>query len=590
MTDDRWSVPVALSGLLVVMATGCVRSGFAEFPETTAPPSLVGDVDHDGCVGCSDLEIMSAEWGQSGPGLRADFNGDGEVNFADLGLISSQWGKGCAVTPTWSLTLQVAGLDAQQGRLLRGILLAPDDTVVATFSRRISAGGDEIFIAEGLIYQQRYPLYLFLDLDGDQRCGVGDMAWILWPSPSYCDAELTLNATTELSAEGCDYFDPAGDLDAGLPDRMVADVPRDSDAGGPDAASAEPWFSCDHGYRLPIVIDHTRVAADLTEFPILLKFADGDLAEHAQPSGVDLVFVRAGNVIPHELGRFDSTSGDLGAWVKLPRLSSTQDTALELYFGSSDSAVINDPRLVWSNGFAAVFHFTELPATAGSIRDSTANENHGMPSAGMEDSTYGSCFFSPCLSFDGVDDWIRIENTLSLRLDDVITVQAWFKARSITDTMYLVAKTGQVTARGWDLSFAGNSPDPFQSAFRFSIDGDNSIYATSWADLVPDRFYAVAGVLEVGAPVRFFLDGQLDFEQATPTLSPLFDPDLPIVIGNRADLSGDPFNGAIEEVRISSVARSAEWLATEHANLTQPGLFHRVGSVELQPNPCPSTP
>ncbi len=48
-------------------------------------------------------------------------------------------------------------------------------------------------------------------------------------------------------------------------------------------------------------------------------------------------------------------------------------------------------------------------------------------------------------------------------------------------------------------------------------------------------------------------------------------------IGDHATSGDDPFDGVIDEVRISSVARSDNWLNTEYNNQSDPGTFYTLG-------------
>ncbi len=53
------------------------------------------------------------------------------------------------------------------------------------------------------------------------------------------------------------------------------------------------------------------------------------------------------------------------------------------------------------------------------------------------------------------------------------------------------------------------------------------------------------------------------------------------------DIGNDPvtgsrfFNGLIDEARIASVARSADWLNTEYNNQSAPGTFETLGSEQV---------
>ena len=58
----------------------------------SAGASCPGDCNGDGVVNLSDLSILSAQWGSSGP--EADLNSDGNVNLSDLSILSADWGCG----------------------------------------------------------------------------------------------------------------------------------------------------------------------------------------------------------------------------------------------------------------------------------------------------------------------------------------------------------------------------------------------------------------------------------------------------------------------------------------------------------------
>jgi len=63
-------------------------------------------------------------------------------------------------------------------------------------------------------------------------------------------------------------------------------------------------------YEFTVPTDHTKVAADVSDLPILIKITTTewpDLA-HAQPGGGDIVFTYSGAKIPHKIVSFDGTT------------------------------------------------------------------------------------------------------------------------------------------------------------------------------------------------------------------------------------------------------------------------------------------
>ena len=52
-------------------------------------------------------------------------------------------------------------------------------------------------------------------------------------------------------------------------------------------------------------------------------------------------------------------------------------------------------------------------------------------------------------------------------------------------------------------------------------------------------------------------------------------------IGIWDDVSSFPFNGLIDEVRLSSTARSSDWILTSYNNQSSPSSFYNVGAEEI---------
>jgi len=111
------------------------------------------------------------------------------------------------------------------------------------------------------------------------------------------------------------------------------------------------WWNYDWTYRKKITIDHTKVAADLTGFPVLVETTDSDLASHAQNDGDDIAFVDgSGGQLAHEIEFYGGGSGHLVAWVRVPSLSSTVDTVLYMYYGKSDAPSQENASLLGATG------------------------------------------------------------------------------------------------------------------------------------------------------------------------------------------------------------------------------------------------
>jgi hypothetical protein len=78
--------------------------------------------------------------------------------------------------------------------------------------------------------------------------------------------------------------------------------------------------------------------------------------------------------LDHEIERYNSSSGELIAWVKIPLLSSTTDTVIYMYYGNPDATDQQNIEGVWSNGFVGVYHMVE---ETGNINNSASSTNDG---------------------------------------------------------------------------------------------------------------------------------------------------------------------------------------------------------------------
>ncbi|MEM4258130.1 MAG: DUF2341 domain-containing protein [Candidatus Thermoplasmatota archaeon] len=185
------------------------------------------------------------------------------------------------------------------------------------------------------------------------------------------------------------------------------------------------WWDCNWSYCKKIVIDHTKVAEEQTNFPVLLyRSADSDLAQYAQDDGDDIVFVDWMNrtVQPHEIEKFDGNTGELVVWVKVQLLYASIDTVLYMYYGNPECESQQAVGDVWSNRYSMVHHLKE---NSGLHYDSTEYNNDGAVYGGVVQGTVGRAVLNGADQFDGIDDVVDCGSSPSLNLTGALTLEAW---------------------------------------------------------------------------------------------------------------------------------------------------------------------
>ena len=93
-TDTDEPLPLDLADLDRLVGAALDLGAF-ERPVTSEEPVLQGDLNGDGFVNASDLDLIRANWGNDVPPgdlLSGDANGDGTVNADDLNVIRANWG------------------------------------------------------------------------------------------------------------------------------------------------------------------------------------------------------------------------------------------------------------------------------------------------------------------------------------------------------------------------------------------------------------------------------------------------------------------------------------------------------------------
>jgi len=329
-----------------------------------------------------------------------------------------------------------------------------------------------------------------------------------------------------------------------------------------------PFDPFDYGwqYRKQISVDHTQVAGDLVNFPILLSTTDSDFMK-TQTDGDDLLFMNGeGEAIklPYELEMFNQTTGNLLAWVNIPSLSSIEDTVFYIYYGNPTCASQQNPEKTWDANFWGVWHLQE----SSGIRCDSTRYTRDCISSGTTHIT--SAKIDGGEIFDQRPD--RIYTILNTEHMSQLTMECW--------VAFSTEEADPST--GGDVFMSMHLNDP--SVFR---DEDEKYYV--WVDghtqkiesthVFRDTNWHYVSVVATGAQLILYVDnvveGSAPWDGTSSNMYPFYMGD------NR--LGTDYFFGTIDEVRISNSARDRNWISTCYQNQNNPSGFVTIGSEEPHP-------
>lgn len=322
-------------------------------------------------------------------------------------------------------------------------------------------------------------------------------------------------------------------------------------------------FLTDYTKRKKITIDNTNVDSNLTDFPLLVKFTDdADIGADIDSNGLNIRFTSSDGttLLKYERQSFDNTGSTATGifWVKVPTVNGSVDTDIYIYYKSDSPADGEDAVNVWDSNYVAVWHFEQDPTiTAPQILDSTAN-NHDLTSHGsMTSGDLVAAQIGNGLDFDGTDDYLDGSALSALNGSTDITVEFIGKPRTIT-TFGRIVHSNDVNPFG--MLTNGNETD-----VTWDIGGSQLIVT---GVLSTSEFRYIAGTYSASTASNIHKLYQNGTQVGSQGAFGALGTNNTLQIGDRADGTRN-YNGILDEIRISSSARSADWIKFTYYNFFQ---------------------
>jgi hypothetical protein len=352
---------------------------------------------------------------------------------------------------------------------------------------------------------------------------------------------------------------------------------------------------CSYTYKRAITIDHSKVigdsddTVDQTDFPVVIKESGTWLRNSAYTdgridnvNGYDIIFKDSTETttLAHEIEYYnegsEAANGELVAWVKIPSLDADDNTIIYMYYGSSCvTAETENKNAVWSNGFVGVWHLHD------DYNDSTSQGNNGTNS-GSDDDT-GK--MANGQYFNSTDDIYTGSNSTMANAAEV-TISAWIKPEA-SQTDWGGILEYRDSAAGWETLLEIKSTRKFSFGTWTATPGWHNLESNA---VVPTTgFSHIVGVYD-GSDKKTYIGGAHDRTETETTISGnLRNNSRPFHIGRNPG-DGVTFNGVIDEVRISNVARTDGWIETSFNNQDDPSAFYGLSGEGASPNQTPDNP
>ena len=325
-----------------------------------------------------------------------------------------------------------------------------------------------------------------------------------------------------------------------------------------------------------LVADHTKVKGNkvLLNFPLLVHLEEPDLRSRTQNGmvednrGYDIVFVdEFGQLMDHQVEVYDPNSGELLVWIRLQELSPFADTRINMYYGNENISEDFSTHFTWDNDYTGIWHLND------NIEDATASGNSGN-SIGTEQV---AGIVGAGRRFKGLKDvkgsLVHINDHESLDLQKEGTIEAWIHINSFQDWAGIIYKGDKpdFSDDAYFIQFLGGSE---RQRLTFGITGENGVYSyeRSAIDLDVDTWYYVVFTWNQ-EKIQLYVNGFDYGSKVNNTIARNTTGGLNIGSQLNEAVNSNPFDGIIDEVRLSKVARSQQWVVTSYQNQLNPTGF-----------------
>jgi hypothetical protein len=321
--------------------------------------------------------------------------------------------------------------------------------------------------------------------------------------------------------------------------------------------------------NIPLVMTFNGVSPQSITYPDLLVVGSGGKVQSS--SGLDIIFCDAstgGNLLSFERVAYSSTDGKAEFWIKESSLSATTPTYVYMFYGKAGASDVSNPTDVWSNGYGMVHHYPN--GTSLTVADSTSNGNNGSIQGSLS-ATTGAIGGGIAAGFS-TSNYIQVASSASFKPTSAVTYEGCTKSTTLPAGWILSIP---YATSGWSSPFTnGLAIDPSNVYIMRLADsgGGQHLLISSGSAITTNVQYCFAATYD-GTTMRLYKNGVADVTTTTASFTIGYNAGTQnMAIGMRSQYSaGDQLsNTVLDEVRVSTSARSADWIATQAANSIGP--------------------
>jgi hypothetical protein len=328
--------------------------------------------------------------------------------------------------------------------------------------------------------------------------------------------------------------------------------------------------------RKAITIDHTYVDSDLTDFPLLVKIAsDAAIGANIDTLGLNIRFTAADGttLLKYERQSFSVAAGNAAGvfWVKVPTVNGASNTTIYIYYKGGSALDGQDGTNVWDSNFKGVWHLEQDPSgSSPQIIDSTSHGNQGTTTG----------LTSGDLVNAQVGKGLDLANTDSETNEVTWTIPSGISTTTGYTVEIVFKPYGNAYFSPYLLDFPGNgftnlrlgTTDPGGGVTGVNFTSQfNSATSTAANNVLHGYAFTQTGV-----NIALWKNGVLEDSDSFGGTGNM---GTSMILGRNSGNSHYA-KGVVDELRISDVVRSADWLKFTYRNMFEADNEISFGSEE----------
>lgn len=350
------------------------------------------------------------------------------------------------------------------------------------------------------------------------------------------------------------------------------------------------WYNTSWNYRVKVTVDHTKVGGSLTNFPVYLNLAElpAGFHTHVKTAGADIRMTSSDGTteIPVEIVFYDDPTDTGELHFKAPSLSSSVDDVFYVYYGNAAATLPTSSSTygkynVWDANYLFVYHGgagSSLSTTESTVNQRTITA-FNTPTAGTG-KIGGATVFAKASS-----QYMELTDHADFRSLQNLTIEAWCNLTSVdSDGAWIFGKNVDNTT----------ITDPYENWAMFAQTDRSVIFRTAsspttgWTDALQ-----AAGYLPLTtwthmvatydhATMRQYKNGTVSGTTTSIVRTTGTSTVNPRIATFFTTTYRYYWDGKLDEIRLSKVARSSTWISTQYNNQNSTSTFYTPGAEESQ--------